>query len=507
MIYVLSSAQMKAIDARAINEFGLPARILMENAGKGCADYLLSNYPSAAKERVIILHGSGNNSGDGFVIARWLHLSGSKVALCKVKSGKLSPESQANFELCEKLGILCYDISRDKAVDVFNTHLSSATMIIDAVFGIGFKGELDASLMLLFAATNSCTALRIAIDIPSGTNADSGTGEDAFLADETLCIHSPKLGSLLHTGKTKSGKLHTISLGIPNSYNEAENPAILITDENHATPKRYLGAHKGMYGRVLVMGGSPGFLGSVAMTSRAALRAGAGFVNLLSRKALASYYCCNPAEIMFIGIPESDATNLPDMESCLNLLKQANSLVIGPGLGLDKYALLLLELVLKNSAVPTVVDADALRLIALNPKLQKYLKKPNILLTPHLGEFRTLADITTAQLEENRIHYLQEFVQKHKTRVLLKSDTTVYCDVKNLYLSTAGNDGLATGGSGDVLAGIIASFAAQGMELGKAAINAAFLMGKTAERLALKRQTPSIIPSEIIENLFIKEEI
>lgn len=506
MTYVLNSAQMKAVDKRAINEFGLPARILMENAGKGCADYLMQNHQQALQGKVIILHGCGNNSGDGFVIARWLFMAGINVALFKVLDGKFSPESEANYQLCEKLGIVHFDLSQTYEPDWLAGHLKTATLIIDAIFGIGFRGKLEPSLLQLFAFIKSCRATCIAIDIPSGIDADTGCGDDSFKAHTTLCIHAPKIGCLLHAGKFNSGYLHTIPIGIPASYNLAENPATLISEENHETPVRYHAAHKGMYGRVYVIGGSPGYLGSVAMSARSALRAGAGFVNLLSRMDLEPYYSMQPSEIMFIPIPEDDKDFVPAKSTFLALLSKADSILIGPGLGLDSFAMQVLELVLQNCQVPTVVDADAIRLIAQTPKLMKYLKKPNILLTPHYGEFCALAGTEIPAIIADHQACLAAFVHKYKARILLKGDTTVFYDNRQVYFSTRGNDGLATGGSGDVLGGIIASFAAQGLELGRAAINASYLMGKTAEFLAKKRATPSIIPSDIIENLFVLED-
>lgn len=507
MTYALSSAQMKRIDQRAIHEFGLPARILMENAGKGCADFLLEQFPEACKGKVIILHGSGNNSGDGFVIARYLAIAGVDIALFKLQDGSFSPESQANYQLCEKLGIISFDLSESYELEWLSRHLDPASMIIDAVFGIGFKGELNPRPSEVFGKVATCKALRIAIDIPSGINADTGTGDDAFPADLTLCIHAPKQGSLLHVGKQKSGTLHIIPIGIPCSYDLAENPTIWIHESCHETPMRFSSAHKGMYGRVLVIGGSAGYLGSVAMASRAALRAGAGFVNLLSRKTLEAFYCSNPAEIMFIPIPETEQNALSDSAQLLPILNKADSILIGPGLGLDAFAKQLLEIVLQNTKVPTIIDADALRLIAGNAKLRKHLKKSNILLTPHYAEFCALAGVAMPELLNNILLCLSNFVAKYKAQVLLKGDSTLYQDSTRAYLNTSGNDGLATGGSGDVLGGIIASFAAQGMQLSKAAINASYLMGKTAEQLAQKRATPSILPTDIIENLFVGKNL
>jgi NAD(P)H-hydrate epimerase len=506
MSHVLSSAQMKAVDNRAITELGLPARLLMENAGKGCADYLLQHYLANLSGKVLILHGDGNNSGDGFVIARYLFLAGINVALVKVHNGVMSAETQANLDICTKLGIQQFIATDSKDGNWLKGHVMSSSVIIDAIFGIGFRGQLSSELQDLFSFIQRSPAKKFSLDIPSGVSADTGFGDDAFKADVTFCIHTPKLGSLIHAGKFKSGQLQTIPIGIPQSFNEAENAATHIDKLCHQYPQRYYAAHKGIYGRVMIMGGSPGYLGSVNMAAKAALRSGAGFVNLLSRIEFQDYYCTNPAEIMFIAIPEDEETLLPDREILLMLLAKANSIVIGPGLGVDKFALNLLEIVLKNSRIPTIVDADALRLIAENASLTKHLKKPNILLTPHYGEFCALAKTDVPTLLNDVLGALSGYIQKTKAKVLLKSDITIYQDNQNTYINTSGNDGLATGGSGDVLSGIIGSFAAQGMELGKAAINASYLLGKTAEYVATKRGTPSIIPSDIIDNLFIKEE-
>jgi len=504
---------MKAVDNRAIIELGLPARLLMENAGKGCADYLLQHYMTNLSGKVLILHGDGNNSGDGFVVARYLFLAGINVALVKVHSGAMSAETQANLDICTKLGIPQFIATEMQDSAWLKGHIMSSSVIIDAIFGLGFRGQLSSCLQELFSFIQHSPAKKVALDIPSGVSADTGSGDDAFKADVTLCIHAPKLGSLIHAGKFKSGLIHVIPIGIPDFYNEAEHAATHIDKLCHQYPQRYYAAHKGLYGRVIVIGGSLGYLGSVNMAAKAALRAGAGFVNLYSRVEFQEYYSTNPAEIMFIAIPQDEETLysdedplLPDEETLLMLISKASCIVIGPGMGLDQFAHKLLEIVLKHSKIPTIVDADALHLIATNASFKKYLKKPNILLTPHYGEFCALAKTDVPTLMNDVLGSLADFVQKTKAKVLLKSDTTIYHDGMHTYINTSGNDGLATGGSGDVLAGIIASFTAQGMELGKAAINASYLMGKTAEYLATKRGTPSITPSDIIDNLFVHEE-
>lgn len=504
MRYVFTPSQMKILDENTINCFGLPARILMENAGKGCADYLMLYCSEYLKELIFILYGTGNNSGDGFVLARWLDNYGKKVILCKVQDGTMTEECRVNYELCKALHIPMIEQGDVSDILEIMEGFPPTYMVVDAVFGTGFKGKLSTDLKKIFQCANNSNFFKVSIDIPSGLNGATGEGEDAFDADLTLCLHSFKIGSLLHTGKLKSGAIAAIPIGIPESYNDAFfSPAIHINMDTFQIPERYALANKSIYGRVFIIGGSMGVLGSVAMSAKAALRAGAGLVYLVSHEEYAYFYNSNPSEIMFIGIPSQPKSVLPDLSSFSTGIKKADSIVIGPGLGTGKYAYTMLEFILRTSTVPTVVDADALRLIAKNTSLQQYIKKPNILLTPHFGEFCALAEIDMDDLYVDTISALTNYVKKTEAKVLLKSDTTIFYDGKRMFINTAGNDGLATGGSGDVLAGIIGSFCGQGMELGEAAINASFLVGITAEHLSRKRYPCSILPTDIIDNLFV----
>lgn len=502
MSIVLSSKQMQALDQKTIVDFGLPALLLMENAGKGCADFLQARFPEAIQGHIVILHGSGNNSGDGFVIARWLHEAGHKVSLLQLHEGVFSPESLVNYQLCKNLSIPDWKWQDDPELAA---HLLDGTsLIIDTVFGIGFRGELPAEVAAAFIICNRSKAIRIAIDIPSGINADTGiAAKNALCAHHTLAIHALKTGHILHAGKRNSGFVHIIPIGIPAMYHHELNCQELVTRDNCIYPHRDPQAHKGSFGRVFIIGGSPGFSGSVALASQAALRSGAGYVYLVSRNELELHYASLTPEIMFRSLPH--ITNIPefDLETYTDFLKPASAILIGPGLGLDEYALSVLDLVLSCAKAPIVIDADAITLISQNPELLKHLKRDNILLTPHPGEFARISGISMDQLKKDTPATLQEFCLKTSAKVLLKGDTSIYCDSQRLLFSTSGNDGLATGGSGDVLGGIIASFLAQGMEPGSASINASYLMGSTAEKLSLQRATPSIIPSDIIANLFV----
>ncbi len=507
MIDLLSSAQMKNLDRRTIDEFGLPARVLMETAGKGCADLILENYCDRLDGGVCVLCGSGNNGGDGAVIARWLHQYGYDVGILRVGKGRLSPETQANLELCRKLNISVENVAEDDdGLDLAAKYISGCSLTVDAVFGIGFKGRPEAWLDKFFRVVNTNSDFTVAVDIPSGLDADTGQLENAIFANATLCIESLKLGHILGCGSEVCGVLHTVPIGIPHTFYQDLERVKLFTQEDFLTPARYQASHKNDYGKVYVFGGVPGYTGASVLAANAALRAGAGYVFVLHRLELTGIYAIKLTEALSKAIPELPKSGLPDAKILTDMLADASAVLIGPGLGKDAYALKLLETVLKSVKAPLVVDADAINLLAKNPDLCKHLKKPNILLTPHWGEFSRLAGLEKDFLAADCLTPLREFVARHKARVLLKSHYSVYHDAQRTWVNVSGNDGLATGGSGDVLAGIITSFLAQGLEIPEAAINASFLLGKTAEEVALRRDTASILPSDIIAGLFCHKD-
>ncbi|MDZ4121977.1 MAG: NAD(P)H-hydrate dehydratase, partial [Candidatus Cloacimonadaceae bacterium] len=261
--------------------------------------------------------------------------------------------------------------------------------------------------------------------------------------------------------------------------------------------------NKGDCGRAFILAGSTGFAGAALLSAKAALRSGAGYVHLLHRPEMAAVYDAKIPEVLTLLVPCLPGSHLPDLEALAEQLSKAAAILIGPGFGLDTWALRILEHCLKEVDIPLIVDADGLALISKHPYLCKHLARKNVLLTPHQGEFQRLCGIDRYTFDQDPLAHLTAFVNKHSAKVLLKSYTTVYCDPHHTFYNTRGNDGLATGGSGDTLAGIICSFAAQGMPLPLAAINAAYLMGKTAEQLSRRRGTPSILPSDVIESLFV----
>jgi NAD(P)H-hydrate epimerase len=507
MQYLLTSNQMKDLDTRTIGEFGLPSRVLMETAGKGCAEVIAEHFRDHLEGGACILCGTGNNGGDGAVIARWLHTFGYDVSILYIGDAKkASAETKANLDLCRNLDIPLENIAGQDDLPLLMEMAKEATLVVDAIFGIGFKGRLKPWLDDLFSIVNSYADFIVAVDIPSGLDADNGFCENAIYADATIAIESLKLGHVIGYGSEACGELHTVPIGIPSVFYNSLDMAKLFLDEDFLPPVRYPQTHKNDYGKVYVFGGIPGFTGASVLAARAALRAGCGYAFVLHRLELMSLYAIKLTEALYAPIPENPKTGQPDSRTLIQMVSDAGAILIGPGLGRDAYALKLLETILNNVKAPLVVDADAISLIADNPDLFKYLAKPNILLTPHWGEFARLAGIDKNNLEKDCLKPLRDFVSAHKVRILLKSHYTIYQDEQETWINVSGNDGLATGGSGDVLAGIITSFLAQGLEISEAAISASYLLGHTAEEVAEIRGTASILPSDIIENLFVGSE-
>lgn len=486
MAIVLNRKQMQDIDRRAIEDFGLPSRLLMENAGLRCADSILNMYAQEIKRGVIVLCGSGNNGGDGYVVARYLHPFTQKVQILSFGRGNYSAETRANRELCEKLGIPILQIT--EASDADQVDLEGFTLLIDAIYGIGFRGDLPAEVAGIFAKLSTMEHKRIALDIASGIDADTGCGSSLKM-DTTLAIAALKYGHLLGAGRRLSGEVITLPIGIPLEYFEGID-AKLCTKIVY--PTRYAHSHKGNYGRVMIFGGSPGYEGSVRLTALAALRSGCGLATIYSPKASLASYGMNP-EIMCSVLPR-------DNHELIAIIKRADAICIGPGLGLDAEAETLLQNVLVHSEKPVVIDADAITIISKNPDMYRYLAKEGVILTPHKAEFCRLAAITMAEFDADPIAHARAFAEEYNTRVLIKSHVSILAMPKGLRIIAAGNDALSTGGSGDALAGVIASFAAQKLQLWDAASSAALLMGKTAEYLSTKRQSFSILPGDIINS-------
>jgi len=493
-MFVLKREEMYAIDKFTIENVGIPGQELMENAGKGCSEFI--NDLLSPESKIAIFCGSGNNGGDGFVIARYLYnWQHSPAIFLMGNTDKMSPETLSNYDQCKQLGIKIYIIEEEP------DNLSEFDLIIDAIFGVGFKGEIRGWRADVVNEINSADEAVVAIDIASGVDANTGQAIIAVEADFTLTMAAMKYGQLLGEGRDKSGEILVIDIGVPESvFNEFPLKGKLATEENVLFPYRNKFSHKGNYGKVGIIAGSPGFTGAAILASKAALRSGAGLITLFHPLGLETILENQLLEVMTFTIPLPHYKE--DTEEFISKLNSMDVLLIGPGIGRSEEMIDLINKIVSSWNKPLILDADALNIISDNKEIIKYIAGKQVLLTPHLGEFARLCDVTIDEVIKDTVQYLQDFVEKYKCNILLKSATSVYCDETEIIFETTGNDGLSTGGSGDVLAGIITSFIGQQLSLKDAAVSASYLMGETAEKLAEIRKPASIIPSDIIENIF-----
>jgi NAD(P)H-hydrate epimerase len=523
-MYVLSREEMQEIDRYTTNDFGLSGSILMEYAGARsalCIFELLSE-----GDDVAIFCGHGNNGGDGFVIARCLQNLGIWPTIFFIgDESKMSPETATNFKLARKMNIPLHQITSSEdwlelSEEFFIDQLCPFSALIDAIFGIGFKGSLPDLYRDIVIKLNEAESLRVAIDISSGLEADTGWAECAFLADYTFTMAAPKYGHYLGKGRSYSGEVIPIDIGIPQEIWEEKEPFAHLIDENSVVfPYRNRSYHKGNYGRVAIIGGSPGYSGAAILAAKGALHSGSGLITLFHHRGMETIYECNLLEVMTRPLPflekdhqicencSSDSLiELPEIREFLKTLDTFDVLLIGPGSGVSPLTTALVNIISREWNKPAVFDADALNVLAHYPHWLKRMDKKPFILTPHIGEFARLSQRSTEDVMKGTLLAVKDFLSEYDCNLLLKGVTRIFSSRTETIFDISGNDGLATGGSGDVLSGIIVSFLAQKLPPAEAAISASFLLGTTAETCSLFKDTAAIIPSDIIENLFLNPE-
>lgn len=487
---LVSKNEMQAIDIRTQEEFGLPSLVLMEQAGERAASFLFERF--GTKTRFVVLVGPGNNGGDALVVARRLFLAGCKVwTFLAGEKDKLTAATQANLNIYEKLGgeVKSIAVEKDKLPMIFMV----ADVIVDGLLGIGAEGLLKEPLLELVKAINETEATVVSLDIPTGIHAS--TGEvlgDAVKADYTITFGLPKLGMVIYPGAWYVGEIIIEHISFPPKLLTAESiKGHLVDLEDLAPLPRPVDSHKGSFGKGLVLAGSLGMCGAAALTAEAALKTGAGLVQGLVPREL--------IPILQQLLPEM-TLQVYDLAQEIDY-SEYNCLMIGPGWGVTDehrdYLLLALEEAKKN-AIPVVLDADALTIIAKN---NISFDCPAIL-TPHPGEMSRLLGKSVAKVQENRIGWAQTLARDTGAIVVLKGAHTIIAEPDGrFFLNPTGNPGMATAGSGDVLTGIIGGLLLQGVPLGKAAVTGVYLHGLAGDLARERLGSRSLLARDIIDSL------
>lgn len=445
---VYQTTQIRELELLAQQRFGISDILLMQRAGKAAFDYLIQRWPAVTS--ITVLCGTGNNGGDGYVVAELAHLHGLKVQVCQIGDAqKIKDAAQIAYESCKTTGVTMHPFHH-------HAHLFSVDLIVDAIYGTGLRGEINKEAKIVIEAVNHAHVPIFAIDIPSGLDANTGSVSSvAIKATATMTFIGMKLGLLTGHGTSYTGELICDNLQLPEEMYTLVKPPldqIQLKQFSHYLKPRKRDAHKGDSGHVLIVGGAAGFTGAPRMAAEAALRVGAGLVTVATHP--------KHAAILNLTVPEIMCQGVRTPNSLRKLMDKATVVVIGPGLGQSIWAKMLLKTVLE-SKLPLIVDADALNLIAAKP-----ISHPNWILTPHPGEAGRLLDETAAEVQQDRLAALHKLEQIYGGIIVLKgAGSLVLAPHHHPAICYAGNPGMATAGMGDVLSGVIASLVAQGIPL------------------------------------------
>jgi ADP-dependent NAD(P)H-hydrate dehydratase / NAD(P)H-hydrate epimerase len=477
MTPVLSRDQMRAYDKIAIEDFGVPSLDLMETAGRGAAGVIakLVSLPGAA---VTIVCGSGNNGGDGFVVARHLFERGAQVTVVLVDPGeRLSPDARVNRDAYLRMGGEICDLGSD--LSPLDRALSGAAVVVDAVFGTGLTRTVEGRHSDVISRINRCKARRVALDVPSGLDADTGIALGiAVRADDTVTFGHRKIGLLTSDGPRHAGRLHVVDLGVPAAVLERAGRVAEVIETGDVASwiePRDVCAHKHGAGSVRVIAGSPGKVGAALLVARGALRSGAGLVTVASWPEVASLLEARVLETMTARIDRDRIGASLDAA-----LAGASIAVVGPGFGTDEFAKASVDHVVFGWDGVKVIDADALTLLA--GRLDSIADAGGqSILTPHPGEAGRLLGTSGREVEKDRLGAAREIAKRSRAIVVLKGARTMVALADGtVSINTTGNPALATAGSGDVLAGMIAAFACT-MPASRAACTAVHVHGLAAD--------------------------
>jgi hydroxyethylthiazole kinase-like uncharacterized protein yjeF len=490
---------IREIDRISIEEYGIHGLILMENAGRAVAKVVIQEFPQS--KRIAIFAGGGNNGGDGFVVSRHLISNGLDVTTYLTSEPqKYRGDALTNFEILRKIG--------GKLVDIRNglSHYQEADVIIDALFGTGLDREVEGFYRDVIEFINSQPVPRIAVDIPSGLNADTGFPLGVSIkADITVTFVIPKIGLTIYPGIDYAGKVYVADITTPKSLEKDISSDLITYDTVRRIIKpRHKDTHKGTYGHLFILAGSPGKTGAATLAAQGALRAGTGLVTVGIPRSLNPIIAQKLTEAMTEPLPETESGTFgrESIEATLKVISsRKTALALGPGISTTQDTAEFLYDILKNSSIPIVADADGITLIAQNLRILKEIKVP-LVLTPHPGEMSRLIGKTGEEVQRNRIGIARDFSSMYNVYTVLKGARTVISTPDGrVFINPTGNPGMASGGMGDVLTGIIGGFLAQGYNPADACILGVFSHGLSGDLVAHEKGEAGIIAGDVANTL------
>ena len=486
---ILTGKQMHEVDQMAVDG-GIPSLQLMEQAGDALFEAFVQNVEKT--EKIVIVCGGGNNGGDGYVLSRLLYAADYDVFIFPIETVKLSLETRMNRESCVVAGV--------PFIDTFE----EATVLVDCIFGTGLDREIQGTYRDVIEQMNASEKRIIAVDIPSGV--DSATGKVfgvAIQAHETYTLQTGKIGLYIYPGRLHAGSVHILDIGIPEMYIQSIYPKTHLIAKKEMVdflPDRFMHSNKADYGKVLCVGGSIHMSGAITMASLSALRSGAGMMTCAVPESVREVIATNVFESMIIPLPDIAGIIAPKAVAELQAqLDPYGVILVGCGIGRSEAVIDMVKMLL-DSKKPLIIDADGLW--AFRQIQDQYTDREHVIFTPHPKEFADIMNITTKEVIDDFLYWGKKFMEKFpKATLVLKSETTLIFHKDEVWINTYGNNGLAKGGSGDVLAGCITGLYAQNEDAAKAAVLGVFLHAYAGDRVKKRKSVFSLLPTDVLKEI------
>ena len=505
---VLNTQQMREADRRTIDEIGIPAIVLMENAGRQAVAAMEAAFEDLATSHVGVLCGRGNNGGDGFVVARTLVQRGVETSVFLLGGvADVRGDARTNLEVLGRIGLTVVEITNAQEWELHFSEISRCDLLVDAILGTGFHGQLSGLLETVVADVNGLGVPVVAIDLPTGVSADTPDVEgEAIEASMTVTLAAPKIPLVLPPADSHSGDLVIADIGIPLPLlDDVEGPYIeLLTRERmrELVPARAADSHKGDFGRVLVVAGSLGRSGAAHLAAIGALRSGAGLVTIATPKSCLPIVAAMAPEYMTEGLEETTSGTV-DYAALDRILEfKADVIAVGPGLGQAPGTAAFVQGLVERAGVPLVLDADALNAFAGDPDRLTGRDGVDVVITPHPGEMARLLNISVEALQHDRLRHATDFAAQHRVHVVLKGHRTIIAGPDNrAFINLTGNAGMATGGTGDLLTGMIAAWFAQLLDAEAACKLAVYLHGAAGDLAEADEGDVALVAGDIAVRL------
>ncbi len=502
---IVTPAEMQEIDRKTIQEYAIPGEALMEKAGQSVHDAILTYYSGCRNMRIAIFCGKGNNGGDGLVVARLLKLSGAQPRVFILGSMQaLRTDSLVQYNKVIAAGLQPTFLDEER----FEKFEERPDLIVDALMGTGARGDLRGALYQIVRTINEWRAEGskiIAVDIPSGLNGESGRPENMVIrAHLTVTMGLPKTGLLFGDGKNYTGELIVADLGFPIPLMQGGDVQLIEAyDIRDRLPERRHDAHKHTFGKILMVGGSQGMTGAVVLAAKAAMRAGAGLVRVAAPAAVTNVIRTTVPEVMTVDLESTAAGSLSKaaVPKLLEQLEWCNVLAMGCGLSQHDETTAVVKEVVRQLNKPAVLDADAIISLAGEFELIQNVRA-DVLFTPHAGEFAMLSGTIKEKLLQDRPAYTRAAAKKLQKPILLKGSPTLVADPTGpIYVNPSGNPGMATGGSGDVLTGMIAALMGQGLSAIEGGYVGAYLHGVAGDLAVADKTERGLLAGDLIDYL------